>query len=768
MKKFFILALTLLAGCLAITSCKKDKVKDPEPEISKPADNGITISPEDWHDVPQSGCTLELGDISLTVPSNTFSGDTKLSVTKLKGGSYYGTYEASGFYYITVPPKVNQSISVKLTPSKKGTKVQYTALAPFHRKSSDEDITGGIDLDCSYDNGECTVKLPTSTNDDGGSNLWIIVGLVEDKSNSSSGGAAIRKMTDLTETPAGQVKNVKWHYTVDTWWWLTRSEAEMTKMNKLTDSLTLVITDAITKIHDLGFVLDEERNIPICFIREPKKLDNFGNFDQSFWSDSKSTVELNLSALEKSDDPKVWGRTCIHEILHYFQADYDKRSPQVKKFGGEEDVLNEAAAVWVEQFMNDGQLDATFVAGHIPDFLRGYYTFDTKAKYSEQGYGMSSMLYYLTNPSLRKPVVEDGINKNSIVELFQLWKNNPEYRGTSYLTLTKWFTSHNSFFTEYEYDKFLLAVLTGKVFDLAKSGKGDISGFDGSGNVYSFNCDRSHTYPTRTCLGLGCAIDLGNVKDRTSFAGKEIIIKQEKPNVKTYLIVDDDQCRYECYKTPATSDNPLVIKGEEIDKLIPGAHLTDLYFVTINTYGAKKDFAVSCTVQDQKEKVTLPDVSKICGVDFFSDVDMGTADNHSSLIFNRSFDKRNSYHDDIITVNETTNGFTITAIREESWCNESLYVEVNTKGSTPIVTKVTITSDNADNTESPSNISMTLTNIPWSEENNNTHTWKQFSADTREGTFHWSSFSYNGFAGSYNSICPGRTSTATVDIVYNE
>ena len=751
MKKTFFFALAMVAGVLAFSSCKNGT---DEPELTN-----ITIGSNDWHAVPQSGCTLELGDISLTVPANTFSENTKVSVTKLKSGSYYGAHEASNFYYVTVPPKVNQSISVTLKPSKEGAKVQYTALAPFHRKSSDEDVVGGIELECSYDNGECTVLLPTSDNDNEGSDLWIIVGLVEDNSKSPAQGPALRKMTDLTETPAGQVKNVKWHYTVDTWWWLTRSDAEAAKMNHLTDSLTPVIADAITKIHDLGFVLDEERNIPICFIREPKKLDNFGNFDQSFWSDSKSTVELNLSALEKSDDPKVWGRTCIHEILHYFQADYDKRSPQVKKFGGEEDVLNEAAAVWVEQFMNDGQLDATFVAGHIPDFLRGYYTFDTKAKYSEQGYGMSSMLYYLTNPSLRVPVVEDGINKNSIVELFQLWKKNPEYRGTSYLTLTKWFTSHNSFFTEYEYDKFLLAVLTGKVFDLRKGGKGDISGFDGNGNVYSFNGDRSHTYPTRTCLGLGCAIDLGNVKERTSFAGKEIIIKQEKPNVKTYLIVDDDQCRYGCYKTPATSDNPLVIKGEEIDKLIPGAHLTDFYFVTINTYGAKKDFAVSCTVQDRKEE-PVPENIKISSIYFDSRLEMGTDNNHSNHILSGSFYKDFGAN---ITVNKTSSGYTATATTDDGWGSENaISLEVKYNGSTPVITQVTMTSKDADIYST----SVTLTDVPCTETEQH---YQLFKASENQNTFHVSSCHHNDNEGSSSSgLLKGYNSWAEVKITFEE
>lgn len=715
--------LLLWLAIIAMSACNTN-----EPDMSQP---DVTVSPFDWHAVPQSGCTLELGDISLTVPENTFSKDTKISVTKMKTGSYYGAYEASGFYYITVPPKVNQSISVKLTPNKKGANVQYTALAPFHRKSSNEDVIGGIELECSYDNGECTVKLPTSNNDNDGSDLWIIVGLVEDKSSSASSEMhAAPKMTDLTVTPAGQVKNVKWHYTVDTWYWLTRSDAEAAKMNQLTDSLTPVIADALNKIHDLGFVLDEERNIPICFIRDPKKKENYGNFCQNRWSDAKSTVELNLSALENSDDPKVWGRTCIHEILHYFQANYDKRWPIVKEKGKEEDILNEAAAVWVEQFMNDGLLDAPFVGAHIVDFLRGYKTSQNGAKWSEQGYGMSAMLYYLTNPISGQDAF--GITKKSIVELFQIWKDNAQYRGTSYATLNKWFADHGSYFMDIYYDDFLLAVLTGKVFDLVKGGKGEISGFDGRGNVYSFNGDRSHTYPTRTCLGFGCAIDKGIVSERTSFAGKEIIIKQDKPGVKTYLIVGDNKYKYAYYKTPATLDNPLVLPGEEIEKLIPGSHITDFYFVTINTYDSKKDFTVTCTVQDKKEDNTVP---KITGIFLQTELEVG-ADEESSYSFYalKSFDH--------ITMNKTTTGYTVVATNDDG--DHTLSLEVNTSGATPVISQMTMNIH-----RSYENVSATLTDVPCTSKSK----YKQFfQAYGSENNLHFSSFSYSGPLGTFDHV----------------
>lgn len=749
MKKAIFFALALVAGVLAFSSCTNDQNS---PEIPNPVDN-ITINPQDWHEVPQTGCTIELDDISLTVPANTFPEDTKLSVTKLKRGSYFGGYEASNFYYITVPSEVNRSITVKLAPSKEGAKVQYAALAPFHQKSSNRDVVRDIELECSYDNDECTIMLPISDNGSGNPDLWIIVGLVEDNSSKfSSNGSAARKLASLTDTPAGQVKNVKWHFAMDTWTWIKLTDSEGAKIKNLMNKLNPIVEDAITKIHDVGFELDEERNIPICFIRDPSNPDNYGNFSQGFWGDGGSYVELNLATLEASDDPNVWGRTCIHELLHYYQANYDKRIPQVKKFGGEEDILNEAASVWAEQFMNDGKLDAKFVGNHVGEFLQGYSIYENGNKPAEQGYGMSTLLYYLTSPM--SGMAEVGITKNSIVELFQAWKDNPDYRGSSYLPLIKWFSNHQSTFMSYDYDKFLLAALSGKVFDLVEGGKAELSGLDGRGNVTSFNTDRTHTYPKRTCLGLGCAIDKATVHMRENFEGKEIIIQQEEPDMATYLFIGtkDNKCDY--FKQPATLDNPLVIAGEEIDEMLKGSEKTTFYFVTLNTkYSVKKDFKVTCTVQDAAPKPTLP---KIRSVNFDAFLTMGTAEKNAVVDFIVDLDTKNG---DSINVSSTSTGYAVKATNK-SGNKRSIYFEVNTRGADPVMTKMTVTYNKPENYD----VSLSLTNLP--------RIYKyydliyKFEANASENTFHLSDFSYEGAWGSFNTIVPGESARATVRVYF--
>ena len=747
MKKAIFFALALVAGVLAFSSCTNDQNS---PEIPNPVDN-ITINPQDWHEVPQAGCTIELDDISLTVPANTFPEDTKLSVTKLKRGSYYGGYEASNFYYITVPSEVNRSITVKLAPSKEGAKVQYAALAPFHRKTTNENVVGDIELECSYDNDECTIMLPISDNGSGNPDLWIIVGLVEDNSSKfSSNGSAARKLASLTDTPAGQVKNVKWHFAMDTWTWIKLTDSEGAKIKNLMNKLNPIVENALTKIHEVGFALDEERNIPICFIRDPSNPEIFGNFCQGFWNDRSSYVELNLSTLEASDDPNVWGRTCIHELLHYFQSNYDKRYPEFK-IGGEEDILNEAASVWAEQFMNDGQLDAKFVGGHIVNFLRGFQISENGNKPSEQGYAMSSMLYYLTSPIGGMDIY--GINKNSIVELFQIWKDNPSYRGTSYYTLNKWFANHNCAFMNIYYDKFLLSLLTGKVFDLVKGGHGEIAGIDGVRSITSFNTDRTHTYGKRTCLSYGCAVDAATVHMRESFEGKEIIIQQNKPDVATYLIVGDDKYNYEYYKqSAATLDNPLVIAGEEIDAMLKGSHITNFYFVTINSFGSKNESEVTCTVQDKKEEPKV----QIKSVNFSTYLTMGTEEKNAVVDFIVDLDKKKG---DSINVNMISTGYAVKATNSSG--NKRIYFEVNTRGADPVMTKMTV------NYTKPEDyvVSLSLTNLPRTTRYYDyVHV---FEGSASENTFNLSDFSYEGAWGSFNTIVPGESARATVKVYFD-
>ena len=132
-----------------------------------------------------------------------------------------------------------------------------------------------------------------------------------------------------------------------------------------------------------------------------------------------------LSATE--DDIKF---TVIHEILHWFQAFYDPRSnykKSKKSYSGEELILYEAGAVWAEQFMNGGKLNGNFVKQYLPTYLRSvkdldavYPSNETQTnKYSNQGYGMSSMLYYFTSPI--SEMTAFGIDKTKIVDIYKKW-----------------------------------------------------------------------------------------------------------------------------------------------------------------------------------------------------------------------------------------------------------------------------------------------------------------------------------------------------------
>ena len=81
-----------------------------------------------------------------------------------------------------------------------------------------------------------------------------------------------------------------------------------------------------------------------------------------------------------------------------------------------------------------------------------------------------------------------------------------------------------------------------------------------------------------------------------------------------------------------------MIAGEEIDAMLKGSHITNFYFVTINSFGSKNESEVTCTVQDAAPKPTLP---KIRSVNFDAFLTMGTAEKNAVVDFIVDLDTKN-------------------------------------------------------------------------------------------------------------------------------
>ena len=509
--KFWMWLLTLCLIASSFCACSKDNETGDEPLLPT-----TPVSNSDWQTIPKSGGTIEKGDITLEFPSGTFGEETKVAVSEVKKGETYAEFEASTFYQVTLPAKVDRDIKVKIKSHVTNGDIMCVAIAPGHRKSTGEDVQQHMDLGGSYANGEYTVTLPATSNEADDGNLWIKLGLVDITEDSGTKGVTTRGLG--FSDPQGKVKNFQWHFTIGSIRWLRMSWSEKQKVRDLVPKLNNYIKDALTKITDLGFVISGGRNIPFVFTYETDHPDAYGFFNQSWWEDKNSTIELNLVKLLNGVDDTEISQTVIHELLHYFQAWYDDRPCMTKKLGGEEDIMNEAASVWIEQFMDNGKLNGVFLQYYVQDFASGFLVSENGNSYANQGYGMSTLLYYLTDPM--SGMEKYGITKNSIVDLFGQWRFG-KHRGQTYYPFKRWLVEHKSSFYDNNdtgYDKFLLALLTGKIAKIPIYDKA-VEAFDKNFGQANLNKDGTYNFPERVCLTHGCRVDKILVFNRESFKG---------------------------------------------------------------------------------------------------------------------------------------------------------------------------------------------------------------------------------------------------------
>lgn len=623
--------MTMLAMALTmcLMSCSDNKSSD-EPDSSKPQ---TPINDGDWQKVPATGGTIEKDSLTLTFPSGTFSEETNVAVTVVRKGELFGEFEASPFYQIMLPSKTDRAITVKIKGTMKDGDIRFVALSPSYRKSLSEDVTHSISLETTYSGGYYSLSLPATNNDDDDEEAAVTLGLVN-VADEGSAGARTRSL-DVIQ---GKVGNIEWYYDIGTWDWLTMSAANKKQFDDMKPKLNQYITDAIQKINNLGFSIQTSRKIPITLINDKEKPDAYGYFNQDCRYDEWSTIELNMLKLFSGIDETSIKQTIIHELLHYFQADYDPRSSMKKKLGGEENAICEAASVWVEQFMNAGKLNGEFIRDYLPDFIRGLedveaiYPIDKtnfldkinylkwknqlNKNYQSHGYGMGALLYYLTSKIGEMEAF--GINNNSIVEIFKLWKPNGYYTGRSFAPFKQWLRDHDSYFMDSgAYDEFLLSILSGKLIehkDINAEGMAI-----GSGKAMVTFTGNQKEEKEGKCFNYGCVIDkvvIGSYKDADenySFKGKEIVIKQLQPDVQTYAIVQDMDNNFELLKTKAVEGDSLVIDGEELDKLISEkVRKRYLWLVTTNHSGKTQSYKVSAELRDKVDGGVI--ITKINGI----------------------------------------------------------------------------------------------------------------------------------------------------------
>ena len=546
---------------IGLTACSgsDDKVDEP----LKP-DTKITDS--DWQNIPVDGGTIEKGDITIQFPSGTFSSDTKVAVSEVKKGQICGNEEVSKFYQITLPFTTAKSFTVKIKCDEKGDDINAVVHSPAMAVGPNKQIYSDHTVESSYSNGEYTINIPASDNKD------------TDVTENASISIGLAHMLRIPGESAGTraVDENTWHYDISVFF-QQKYLANWTKAD-----YPGVIRSALQHLQSLGFKFPGKRNIPITWAKEDKE-DISGHLVQDAWCDIWNGIALNELYITDFDNYNARfpvKRTCIHELTHVFQSNYDPRWPVVKRAtDGDETTLYECAAVWSEKFNDGGTPSLDFICNYLPRFTRSLtevvevHKSDSELKkegkkpYGNHGYGMSALIEYITTQ--RK---SEGFNDKSVVELYEMMKNSSAKGGfalsmTTFDFLKAWAKKHNSKIFEGDgYDDFILKLVSGKVF----TGMNPSRAVNGSNNQLKADGEVSHSGTCYPYGGYICRTQLlaSGEKDqfraKGSLTNKRLVIDQKQDGVQTYVVV-----QYQGGLTQidgkATKGKPIIINGKALE-----------------------------------------------------------------------------------------------------------------------------------------------------------------------------------------------------------
>ena len=580
---------------IGLTACSGSDDK-----VDEPLKPDTPVKDGDWQDIPANGGTIEKGDIAITFPSGTFSSDTKVAISEVKKGQMAGANEASTFYQITMPCNATKPITVKVKSDEKDNNIRFVAFANAYGISSKSYSKAELQYETTYSNGEYSATIPAVNGDIDNDNVFFTVGLGRyNNTNSRTRGLLTEVLYE------GKVGSISYQLRYP-WSLFSHNRDTLNLITPISPRVNEYIKEAIKQITSLGFKVEGDKILYVDF--ELNEEDWGGHKVCGIPGETGYSMWVGLGAKKllsaTEDDIKF---TVIHEILHWFQAFYDPRSnykKSKKSYSGEELILYEAGAVWAEQFMNGGKLNGNFLKQYLPTYLRSikdldavYPSNETQTnKYSNQGYGMSSMLYYFTSPI--SEMTAFGIDKTKIVDIYKKWAKTP---GTTYWPIESWLDDHDSgFMYTTQFDEYILALLSGKLIDDVNV----TNGYTDASYKYNINGPDKKEF-TATCYRNGCVIHgfsfAKYINNEKTFKGKDVVIKQtEGKDVSTYIIAQNSS-QFKILKKTISSNETLVISGDELNALFGEGKPIMLHAVTINHTSNKNDFAVSLELKEAEE-----------------------------------------------------------------------------------------------------------------------------------------------------------------------
>ncbi len=578
-------AVILMAG---LTACTKTEEVVDEPEKQKPE---VPVNKDDWQTVSAGGGTIEKGDIAITFPKGTFNADTKVAVTEVKKGDIGGEYEASPFYQISMPCTASKPVTVKIKSAEKNDDVCFVAHTKAYCMSAGKEKKAEQKYETTYSDGEYSATIPAINGDVEGDDVYFTIGLGHMINYTSNTGT--RSLFD-EELQEGTVKNVTYKIRFP-WWTLARfDKTTLVQAEMKSKTISKYVKEALTKIFDLGFTVDGKKTLYIDFADDS----DWGGHQVSGVPGSDGWSMWVSLGIQKLLDPSTTEKdiqcTVIHEVFHWVQSYYDPRSnykKSKKEYSGDEVVMYEMGAVWIEHLMNDGQLNAKWLN---KDVLNDIVLEDRlgltdikermSGKYAEQGYSMAPLLYYLCSSGENSAF---GFNNKSVLELHQQWKEKFSVRS-SFEIMEHWVSSTHDLglFKSDNIDDYYMRLLTGqlvkgtnmfKFYECYGMQRGCIHVKDPTTTIKPFE---GKIYP------YGCvvkAVHLYGLKD-IPLTNYNLVIKQECEGMQTRIMTANNADeKFLMSQSVAKDNDSIVISGKTLEKLRNADGTFDQHFFLVTT-----------------------------------------------------------------------------------------------------------------------------------------------------------------------------------------
>jgi len=380
LKKLLLLASILSVSVILFQFCSKDSPAEPE---EKPTETLTTKN------IGSSGGSIKTDNLEIIIPSGSFKTSQEIKISESTVDNLFSTNAVSDFYILDgLPSEFTESIKVKI--KSKGTLSDSTF------------ISIGEHNFISTLNEETTAYRLINAKDSAGYLIATIPPMLNQALGKSSNNSSVN--ADNLSINLGAIsgyvsyKSEQGHFNINT------PSSVLTQVYDLADYLET----AYLKFKSIGFSYSRRTKWPVDVTI--KRLNSskgsvYGYSTNSVWGNNYGYMEFNFDMIDEAENMKV---TAGHEFFHLVQALYDPRWGYSKAKSAMPNYwLDEASSVWSEAFFSGNtNFVSPIFASSAFDIFKGAKTGNIETEAEGYGYGMSSLIKYITKKYGNSKLVE--------------------------------------------------------------------------------------------------------------------------------------------------------------------------------------------------------------------------------------------------------------------------------------------------------------------------------------------------------------------------